>query len=91
MATSADFMEYVCEQLSGAGEMRGKKMFGEYGLYCDGKLVGLVCDNQFFLKPTLEAEQLLRERDCLILAPPYEGAGNSFLIESLEDRSSWPG
>ena len=26
-------------------------MFGEYGLYFDNKLFGLVCDNKLFIKP----------------------------------------
>ena len=27
-------------------------MFGEYGVYLDEKIVGLICDNHFFLKKT---------------------------------------
>lgn len=27
-------------------------MFGEYALYCDEKVVGLVCDDQLFVKYT---------------------------------------
>ena len=26
-------------------------MFGEYAIYCDGKVTALVCDNQLFVKP----------------------------------------
>ena len=50
MASSPDFVEYVCFQLRHAGEISFKKMFGEYGLYCDRKYFGLVCDNQLFVK-----------------------------------------
>lgn len=40
MASRIDFVEYVCEQMSGAGIITYKKMFGEYGVYCDGKIIG---------------------------------------------------
>ena len=53
MASSPDFVEYVCFQLRHAGEISFKKMFGEYGLYCDRKYFGLVCDNQLFVKVTV--------------------------------------
>lgn len=58
MASSPEFVEYVCEQLSGAGEITYKKMFGEYGIYCNGKIIGVVCDDQFFLKPTKSGREI---------------------------------
>jgi hypothetical protein len=29
---------------------------GEYAIYCNGKVVALVCDNQLFVKPTEAAQ-----------------------------------
>ena len=52
MATKPEYAAYVCDQLRGAGEVAARKMFGEYGLYCDGKVIGLICDNQLFIKRT---------------------------------------
>ena len=52
MASSVEFAEYVCGQAEGAGEVSYRKMFGEYGIYLDGKFIGVVCDNQFFVKIT---------------------------------------
>lgn len=83
MASKIEFVEYVCEQLSGGGEITYKKMFGEYGLYCDGKSVGVICDDQLFLKKTDAGAAILP--DCPE-APPYPGAKPSLLIESLDDR-----
>lgn len=83
MASKIEFVEYVCEQLSGGGEITYKKMFGEYGLYCDGKPIGVVCDDQLFIKKTAAGAAILP--GCPE-APPYEGAKPSFLIESLDDR-----
>ena len=52
MASDIAFVEYVCEQMSAAGTITSRKMFGEYAIYCEGKVVALVYDDQLFLKPT---------------------------------------
>jgi TfoX/Sxy family transcriptional regulator of competence genes len=52
MATTADFIEYVCDQISGIGAVRCKKMFGEYMVYINEKPILLVCDNTAFCKNT---------------------------------------
>ena len=83
MASDIGFVEYVCEQVAGAGRISHRRMFGEFALYCDGKVVALICDNQFFLKPTAAGRQMLgRVRE----APPYPGAKLYFLLDAdLED------
>lgn len=83
MASSEEFVTYVCDQIGEAGSITYRKMFGDYGIYCNGKIIGLVCDNQFFLKKTEAARKLLKE---IVEAPPYEGAKPQFLIEDLEDK-----
>lgn len=50
MATSVDFIEYVCEQISGTGLVRYKKMFGEYMVYVNNKPILLVCNNTVYVK-----------------------------------------
>ena len=60
-----------------------KKMFGDYGIYCDGKIFGLICDNNFYLKPTEPVRPLLRTVE---LRPPYEGAKDYFYITDVDDR-----
>ena len=83
MASDIGFMEFVVEQVRGAGRITYRKMFGEYAVYCDGKVVALVCDNQFFLKPTPAGRALL---DRVKEAPPYPGAKDYFLLDAqLED------
>lgn len=84
MATDSSFIEYVCDQMQGAGQVSFRKMFGEYALYCDGKVVALVCDNQVFLKPTAGGRAKLGN---VTEAPPYPGAKPHFLLgEELDDR-----
>lgn len=82
MASDAQFVAYVVEQMSGAGEIVAKKMFGEYGIYCDGKIVALVCDDQVFLKPTPEGRALLGG---VSEAPPYPGGKPYLVIDALLD------
>lgn len=84
MASSEEFVQYACECMARAGRIRARKMFGEYGVYCDGKLVALICDNQLFLKPTAAGRKYganAQER------PPYPGAKNYLLIDDLENAS----
>ncbi len=83
MASRLEYVQYVAEQLSGAGEITYKKMFGEYGLYCDGKLFANVSDDQLFIKITEAGRSLLPG---LPEAPPYPGAKNCFRIEDVDDR-----
>lgn len=54
MTSSAATFEWIVKQISGADEITAKKMFGKFGFYCDDKIIGLVCDNQFFVKRTEE-------------------------------------
>jgi TfoX/Sxy family transcriptional regulator of competence genes len=83
MASDIGFVEYVCEQVAGAGHITHRRMFGEFALYCDGKVVALVCDNQLFLKPSTAGRALLQR---VKEAPPYPGAKPYFLIDvDLED------
>jgi len=83
MASRLEFVAYVCDQLALAGKVTSRRMFGEYGLYLDGKFVGCICDGQFFLKRTQAGRALLpNPRE----AQAYEGSNLYFLIEELEDR-----
>jgi DNA transformation protein and related proteins len=34
-------------------------MFGEYAIYCNNKVVALVCDDQLFVKPTVVGKNLI--------------------------------
>jgi TfoX/Sxy family transcriptional regulator of competence genes len=77
MASDLSFVEYVCDQIRAAGQVSFRKMFGEYAIYCDGKVVALVCDNQLFVKPTPAGRSSL---ETVVEAPPYPGAKPHFLI-----------
>lgn len=82
MSSDIGFMEFVAEQVRGAGRISYRRMFGEYAVYCDGKVVALVCDNQFFLKPTAAGRTLLKQ---VKEAPPFPGAKNYYLLDAQLD------
>jgi TfoX/Sxy family transcriptional regulator of competence genes len=84
MSSDANFVQYVVDQLEAAGDITSRKMFGEYALYCNAKVVGLICDNRLFVKPTEGGRKFIGKP---VEAPAYPGARPSYLIEEkLEDR-----
>lgn len=83
MASSEDFVKHMVELLADAGVITYKKMFGEYGVYCDGKYFACICDNQFFIKVTDAGQKIVRNPE---MAPPYSGAKPCFLISELDDK-----
>jgi DNA transformation protein and related proteins len=86
MTSDLSFVEYVCDCLNSAGQVSFKKMFGEYAIYCDGKVVALVCDNQLFVKPTAAGRSTIAN---VMESPPYPGAKPYFLIGEQLDDSEW--
>ena len=86
MASSLSFIEFVVEQMSGAGTITYKKMFGEYGLYCNGKITAFVCDDMLFIKPTIAGRNYIKD---VVEASPYPNAKPHFLIEEQLDDSDW--
>ena len=83
MASHSDFVLYIADQCSGAGEITTRKMFGDYGIYCNGKIFGLICDDRFYVKPTETGRQMLRTME---LRKPYDGAKDYFYITDVDDR-----
>ena len=58
-------------------------MMGDYCIYRDGILFGLICDNNLYIKPTSQGAAQLKE---LVMRSPYQGAKEHFLITDVDDR-----
>jgi DNA transformation protein and related proteins len=86
VASEIGFVEYVCDQIAGAGQIASRKMFGEYAIYCNRTVVALVCDDQLFVKQTPAGRALIAD---VVEAPPYPGAKPHFLIEEGLDDREW--
>ena len=82
MASSEEFVRYICDQMSGAGEITYRKMFGDYGVYCNGKIFALICDNRLFVKMTGAGSVVWPG---LPQEPPYEGARPHFAVDEVDD------
>jgi TfoX/Sxy family transcriptional regulator of competence genes len=85
MASDQKFIDFIMDQV-GTPQITYKKMFGEYGLYLNNKLFGLVCDNKLFIKPTPSGREFIKD---VIEAAPYPGAKPSFLIEEKLENRDW--
>ncbi|MBN2200698.1 TfoX/Sxy family protein [bacterium] len=86
MASDLDFVKFIADQIGNAGDISYRKMFGEFAVYCDQKVVALICDNQFFIKPTGSGRAFIED---VLESPPYPGAKNYFLIEDRIDDREW--
>ncbi len=86
MASDEAFVEFVVDQMSDAGHIASRKMFGEYAIYCDAKVVALVCDNQLFVKPTEKGRVYIGD---VVEAPPYPGAKPYFLVDDRFEDREW--
>jgi TfoX/Sxy family transcriptional regulator of competence genes len=86
MSSTPSCVDFILEQIAEAGAVSAKKMFGEYGIYCDGKMVALVCDDQFFVKPTDAGRAFAGD---IAEAPPYPSAKPCLLIagDRWDDRA----
>ena len=84
MASDKDFVDYVAEQAQLGTSLTFKKMFGEYGVYLNEKVIAFVCDNSLFIKAT-QATRLTTQT--LPQRPPYPGAKPYPVADELLDDS----
>ena len=68
MTSQQSTVDFVIDQISDVGDVSAKKMFGEYGIYCGGKMVALMCDDH------------LRQANCRRAKPVENGYGSQSLI-----------
>ena len=84
MASSPEFVNYICEQLDGLGAVRSRKMFGDYMVYLNDKPIIIFSDNRAMVKMLPCLAELLAGRPT---QPPYEGAKDHYLLDP-DDRDT---
>jgi len=86
MKTKQSTIDYILDQLIFAGDVSARKMFGEYALYCDGKVVALVCRDTLFVKITEQGKEFVGKR--YQEGHAYKGAKTSMVIDDdhIEDH-----
>lgn len=78
MATSVEFVEFVCQQLEGVGMLRYRKMFGDYFVYVNEKPMVLCCDNTCYIKMIPELEVIMADAERAI---PFPGANEWYILD----------
>jgi TfoX/Sxy family transcriptional regulator of competence genes len=82
MASELETVTFIVDQSGLGSRLTHKRMFGEFALYLNTKVVAFVCDNKLFLKPTDAGRALLGSPT---EAPAYPGSKNYFLLEGELD------
>ncbi len=87
MASKQSTIDFILEQVEEAGVVSARKMFGEYAIYCNEKVVALVCDDELFVKPTSAGKAFIGD---VMEGCPYPGAKPYFLISGDQwEDSEW--
>ena len=82
MACSTEYIDFICEILAPLGDVRFRKMMGDYVIYVNDKCVITACDNTAFIKKLKCIEQLMAGAE---IGCPYEGAKESYILD-FSDR-----
>lgn len=89
VSSRQSIVDYLIEQMADSGNVSARKLFGGNGVYCEAKVIALISDDQFFVRPTRAGRAFIGEVE---EAPPYEGAKPCFLIaEERWDDPRWMG
>jgi len=78
MPSNPDYIEFVCEQIRSTGDIRFRKMFGEYMIYLNDKPLFLVCDNTVYVKMFDEIKELMIDA---AKGYPYSGAREHYILD----------
>lgn len=78
MASSIEFVTFVCAQADGPWAVRPRKMFGDWMIYINDKPLLLVCDNVVYIKKLDCVQALLISADCGV---PYAGAKEHYILD----------
>lgn len=85
MSSSQATVDFILDQISSVGDIRVRKMFGDYALYCDNKVVGLICNDELFIKYTDSGKRIAAGK--YVEGRAYPGAKPSMNVsESLDDK-----
>ena len=77
MSSNQSTVDFILEQMAGASGVSARKMFGEYGVFCAGKMVAVIVDDNLFVKPTAAGRTFLGQVEEV---SPFEGAKPYFFI-----------
>ena len=87
MASSKEYIDFVCTQLEGTGTVRARKMFGDWCIYVDEIPVILACDEICYVKKLPELAPFMPDAECGF---PYPGAKEHYILDIEHRREMVP-
>lgn len=84
MATTNSYITYVCEELAFLGDIKSKKMFGEYMVYLNDLPIITVCDNTCYVKKLDIISDLMKDAKT---GYPYNGAKEHYILD-LDNKTN---
>jgi TfoX/Sxy family transcriptional regulator of competence genes len=87
MASQQSTADYIIDQIRSAGPVSARKMFGEFGVFCDGRMIAVICDDRLFVRPTNAGRAYMDE---VREEQPFPGAKLYFVVpEERWDDADW--
>lgn len=83
MSCSVEFIEAICRVLAPLGEVRNRKMMGDYVIYLNEKCVITACDNIAYVKKLPCIAVLMADAEC---GSPYPGAKEAYILDLADER-----
>lgn len=85
MSCSIEFIESVCDILKPLGEVRSRKMMGDYVIYVNEKCVITACDNIAYIKKLPCIAEIMADAGT---GCPYAGAKESYILDFTDCRKA---
>ena len=85
MACSSEFIDFICEILSPLGEVRYRKMMGDYVIYLNEKCIITACDNCAYIKKLDCIAKLMTDAET---GCPYDGAKECYILDLSDQRKA---
>ncbi|MDE6122001.1 MAG: TfoX/Sxy family protein, partial [Duncaniella dubosii] len=85
MACTSEFIESICDMLAPLGEVRSRKMMGDYIIYVNEKCVITACDNIAYVKKLPCIADMMTDAEC---GCPYKGAKEAYILDLSETRKA---
>ena len=79
MACNIDYIEQLCGSLSSLGDVRYRKMMGDYVIYLNEKCIITACDNMAFIKKLPCLEVMMQNAET---GHPYDGAKEAYILDT---------
>lgn len=85
MACTSEYIDFICEVLSPLGDVRSRKMMGDYVIYLNEKCVITACDNNAFIKRLDCIAPLMADAET---GCAYEGAKEGYILDFQDQRKA---